>query len=267
MTPSEAAKSVGPIAEKCTDEHGWVRILGFGSLLSERSARRSFPSLRDFTLVSLPGARRVFAHAAPIFFERGVAKPVAPYEFSSLTTEPWSSSREPDQAIADSAQFDVTGQDTEGLVVAGKYIAATAFFIRKDEVVHFVQREPEFAYVAVQPYSPCGKTKDGIPAVMCARGSDELLRAKLNYSEAAWHDLVGRHGIDTLWKHPPDKILPCRPYLRLCVLAAEQIGVKDNFLDSTFLADRKTSIRLYLLRENTLMTTLPQENVRKYYTP
>ncbi|PUZ54958.1 hypothetical protein GQ55_5G173600 [Panicum hallii var. hallii] len=52
---------------------GRISIVGFGSLLSERSARSTFPDLEGFRVAALRGFRRVFAHAAPIFFERGIA--------------------------------------------------------------------------------------------------------------------------------------------------------------------------------------------------
>lgn len=42
-----------------------------------------------------------------------------------------------------------------------------------------------------------------------------------------------------------DDILPCRVYLRHCVLAAKACGevAYASFLDQTYLADRKTTIR------------------------
>ncbi|XP_024030004.1 uncharacterized protein LOC21388715 isoform X2 [Morus notabilis] len=61
--------------EKLLSPDGRISICGFGSLLSERSARSSFPELTDFRVARLNGFQRVFAHVAPIFFERGIAKP------------------------------------------------------------------------------------------------------------------------------------------------------------------------------------------------
>ncbi|KAH8044938.1 hypothetical protein JL720_16882 [Aureococcus anophagefferens] len=61
---------------------GRTTILGFGSLLSEQSARLTFPDLDEFRLVRVRGYRRVFGHAASIFFERGIAD-AATKEFSS----------------------------------------------------------------------------------------------------------------------------------------------------------------------------------------
>lgn len=93
--------------ETIVSPDGFISICGFGSLLSgtydqvtffiiivvsmffnflsfgrpiflcepERSARSTFPDLIKFRVARLTGFRRVFAHAAPIFFERGIAKP------------------------------------------------------------------------------------------------------------------------------------------------------------------------------------------------
>lgn len=87
-----------------TSPDGLISISGFGSLLSgtpiaisiiiddrffcsflkyaircvlraENSARSTFPNLINFRVAKLHGFRRVFAHVAPIFFERGIAKP------------------------------------------------------------------------------------------------------------------------------------------------------------------------------------------------
>ena len=57
------------------DDAGGPRLLvaGFGSLLSERSARSTFPELRGFRVGALPGFRRVFAHACDVFLDNGIA--------------------------------------------------------------------------------------------------------------------------------------------------------------------------------------------------
>ncbi|GAY35811.1 hypothetical protein CUMW_018690 [Citrus unshiu] len=70
-----------------TSPDGLISISGFGSLLSENSARSTFPNLINFRVAKLHGFRRVFAHVAPIFFERGIAKPETK-EISSLSVEP-----------------------------------------------------------------------------------------------------------------------------------------------------------------------------------
>jgi hypothetical protein len=265
------SKSTGrnPHVDRCRDDRNWVRIIGFGSLLSEKSARRTFPTLRDFTLTAIPGACRVFGHAAPIFFERGIANAGPPYEFSSLCAEPWIPAQERGSLnLGSEGDFALSLEQAKAAIREGRYIAATAFLIPPEAMVEFERREPEFAYVKVQPYALAGDGPCGIPAIMCGRGSDNLLRSRLEGSDSAsWHSMVTQYGIDTLWHHPPDKILPCRSYLRLCVLAADLLGVKDNFLDTTLLADRQTTVREHLLRHPSLLETVPPEAVAVYYTP
>lgn len=46
-----------------------MSVVGFGSLLSQRSSRFTFPELQNFRLARLRGFRRVFAHITPFFFK------------------------------------------------------------------------------------------------------------------------------------------------------------------------------------------------------
>ena len=89
-----------------------MSVAGFGSLLSVDSARSTFPDLLNFRqgkvglrcsltakgrlqrplstgawLVQIQGYRRVFAHTAAVFFQRGIARPET-REISSLSCEP-----------------------------------------------------------------------------------------------------------------------------------------------------------------------------------
>lgn len=52
-----------------------------------------------------------------------------------------------------------------------------------------------------------------------------------------WARRWGVHGISAVWR---SDVLPCRLYLRHCVLAARSLGpeAEHSFLHSTFLADR-----------------------------
>lgn len=72
--PAQASPSYAPeCPPEAVRDDGWVGVVGIGSLLSERSARHTSPNLRGFKTVRLRGYRRVFAHTAPVFFERGIA--------------------------------------------------------------------------------------------------------------------------------------------------------------------------------------------------
>ncbi|GFP90205.1 hypothetical protein PHJA_001164400 [Phtheirospermum japonicum] len=217
-----------------TDE--LVSICGFGSLLSERSARITFPELINSRVAKLSGFRRVFAHVAPIFFERGIAKPETK-EISSLGVEP----------------------------CQGETLVVTTFEIRRSEIPAFIEREHEFRFLAVKP-----ETFNGLlyttPSVLCARYSDEeYLLNRCKGSEEIFFQRYGRYGIDKIWL---DDILPCRVYLRHCVLAAKNLSetAYDNFLDHTFLGDRKTTIREYLATSGSrIMEEEPPEQLKHRY--
>ncbi|GAB4843065.1 hypothetical protein Ancab_013044 [Ancistrocladus abbreviatus] len=222
--------------EKLVSSDGYIIICGFGSLLSERSARSTFPELKNFRVGRLKGFRRVFAHVAPIFFERGIAKPDTK-EISSLSVEP----------------------------CEGEMLIVTVFEVQKSEIPAFIKREIEFRFSAVSPETLDGKPFTN-PAVLCARYSDEeFFNVRCKGSKEMFYQLYGRHGIDKIWR---DDTLPCRAYLRHCVLAAKNLGdvAYNNFLDHTYLGDRKTTIREYLATTGSgIMEEEPPESLKTRY--
>ena len=54
--------TIHPAVRHSPRKQGLMTVAGFGSLLSETSARSTFPQLRDFRQGRLRGWRRVFAH-------------------------------------------------------------------------------------------------------------------------------------------------------------------------------------------------------------
>ncbi|CAI8590149.1 unnamed protein product [Vicia faba] len=216
------------------DDH--ISICGFGSLLSERSARSTFPNLLNFRIAKLNHFRRVFAHVAPVFFERGIAKPET-MEISSLSVE----------------------------ACEGESLVVTVFEITKSEIPDFIKREVEFRFLAVLPDTLDGKSYD-IPAVLCARYSDEeFFNIRCKGNKEILFQQYGRWNIDKIWR---DDVFPCRVYLRHCVLAAKNLGdtAYNNFLDHTYLADRKTTIREYLTSAGSgIMEEEPPESLKFRY--
>ena len=70
---STSSITMTPPKDVCMGEDlDQITILGFGSLLSEKSAQLTFPTLKNFRLGRVPNHRRVFAHPASIFFKRWV---------------------------------------------------------------------------------------------------------------------------------------------------------------------------------------------------
>lgn len=222
--------------DRIVSSDGLVSICGFGSLLSERSARSTFPGLIGFRVAKLIGFRRVFAHVAPIFFERGIAKPETK-EMSSLSVEP----------------------------CEGETLIISAFEISKSEIPAFMEREHEFRFLAVTP-----ETLNGLlytnRAVLCARYTDEeYLKERCKGDLEIFFKRYGQYNIDRIWR---DDILPCRAYLRHCVLAAENLGevAFNNFMDHTYLGDRKTTIRQYLATTGSgIMEEEPPQPLRERY--
>jgi hypothetical protein len=104
-------------------------------------------------------------------------------------------------------------------------------------------------------------------AVVCARYSDEeYFKERCQGSKEIYNQRYGRFNIDKIWR---DDILPCRLYLRHCVLAAKNLGepAYSNFLDHTYLGDRKTTIREYLDTTGAgIMEEEPPESLKSRYS-
>ena len=77
-------------------------------------------------------------------------------------------------------------------------------------------------------------------------------------------DRYGRWGVEKIWD---DSLLPCRVYLRHCILASIRFGgdAHDNFMDQSYLADRKTTIRQYVEAHPEIMNELPPEHLQERY--
>jgi hypothetical protein len=266
-TPSGAERFAPSCPPEAVRPDGWIGVIGIGSLLSETSARFTSPNLRGFRVVRLSGYRRVFAHTAPVFFHRGIARG---REISSLSMEPLSAADDPELAHGDL-----------GLV-------ATYFEIPGDEFPALAAREAEFNLVAAHPAHPdTGKRLP--PAVLCAASSDEeYVQRYCVAAEDRNDDACGcvacdlrRHGEPKVWyplarsteddddaaPAPEIDILPCRTYARHCVLAARSLGAdaEASFLDHTFLADRRTTLRTHLESNPDLMEEKPPPELAERY--
>lgn len=214
---------------------GKTTLLGFGSLLSEASARTTFPELTDFRIVNVPGWRRVFAHTAAIFFERGIANP-ATGEIASLSAE---------------------------FVGSGGFVAA-AFDVEVEPASwnRFREREEEFDLVDVEYV---GEDHRG-SAVLCSRSSDAAYVAK--WGAERYRQRYQKY-VETIWDYAPDSNLrPCAVYLRHCVLAVQKAGPRalDSFLDDTYLVDRRTRLRDYLAQNPQVMATSPPPSLVDRYS-
>lgn len=187
----------------------YVTIVGFGSLLSKRSAQTTTPSLRNYQYVRVKGFQRIFQHPAAIFFERGpwpgIALP-ATKEVASLSTRP-----DPDSSFV-----------------------ACAYQIPKSEWEPLAEREEEFSFVDAE-FEPLGEEavpyEGGNVGVMCTQSTDSKLQETSLWERYITH-LEPNYGETKVWSWGPDSgILPCRVYTRHCVLAVSKEFVPPYVTD------------------------------------
>lgn len=206
--------------------------------------RTTFPASTNFRLARISGYRRVFAHAAAIFVERGIAD-MPSKQICSLSAEP----------------------------CEGASFVCTVFEVEDEGMDRFREREEEFDQVTVpiRPLSaitpsPSFPPQPEVTGLMCCRSTDEAYIR--TWGEERFIRKYRTNGLDTIWGYGPQSgVRPCAVYLRHCVLAAERTGEAclSSFLDETFLVDRVTTIRQYLAKYPEIMSTPPPASVADRY--
>lgn len=220
-------------------------ILGYGSLLSEASARVTFPDLSNFRLVRLRGMRRVFSSPHLFLVSEDLVGTKASLRLASLSCE-----------LCDDMSV--------GLVAA-------AFDVNLDDEQReaFVKREPEYNITTAPYYDIQGDKDDpiGTGVVCLACENDDDLPSSLDESR----NLLPALGNRAVWMWDKDSgLLPADMYLRHCLLAVKKAGeqAEQSFLDETYLVDRKTTLRKYLAsdgNEQRIMGSLPPERLQKRF--
>ena len=190
-----------------------ISVVGYGSLLSEQSARETVPGLTNFRLVTVPGYRRIFNKVGVVFLSRYGADPQS-LQLASCAT----------QANAENQ------------------IICTQFECSEADFADLFEREHRFEWVEVETIAIDGARSVGR---MCTQSSDQFYRTQKCQSESEYHNRVGQYYDGLLWR---DDILPYPRYLAFCLQAAHSQGqrVLDNFLDHSYLADGVTPIRTYI---------------------
>ena len=145
----------------------------------------------------------------------------------------------------------------------GCSFTVSLFEIDNVELPPLIDREEEFDMIFV-PVEDSGFMSKGL---MCTRSTDATYLEKWGYPKYKENYLA--YGLSSIWGWDEHSgILPCPVYLRHCVLAAEKQGpeVLDSFLDGTFLADKKTTIREHLRARPDIMATLPPSHLIGRYS-
>lgn len=225
------------------DDDGKLTILGFGSLLSERSSRMTFPELENFRLGRIPNYRRVFGHATSLFFKKGIANRDT-LEMSSLSAE--------------------SCEGLPGFICAVFEVSHAGMMDNGIPSQAFLEREEEFNIIT----APFVDLTTGMQAkgILCTRGSDEEFLQR--WGQEHFDNDYAQYGIPTIWNWDETSGLkPCAIYLRHCTLAAQTMGDEcyNSFLDETFLVDRTTTVRSYLQDNPHVMTVLPPPDLEIRY--
>ena len=158
---------------------------------------------------------RLFQHPAFIFFERGIAD-LEGKTYSSLSTEKNAA------ASYVAVAFEISGQSKED----------------------WLNREEEFSFDLVA-YEHKGISGVGLA---CVGSADDTVYIN-RWGRDKYDLMLSKYSLPSIWNRLDHKdILPCSVYLRHCVLASRgrSEACQNSFLDETFLADRRTTIRQYL---------------------
>jgi hypothetical protein len=219
--------------------------------------------LQNFRLGILPNYRRVFAHPADIFFQRGIAN-LETLEMASLSVEPC------EGAHCIVSVFEVPNKD---MMQDG--IPSRAFLERESEfdivTVPYLELDSEKIKdtldVSSVSLSDLTTTTTNVPqGIVCQRSTDEAYIER--WGLAQFDTNFRQHGIDTIWNWSTDSgIRPCAVYLRHCYLAAQNLGdlCLQSFLKDTFLVDRQTTIGQYLERHPEILETMPPPELAVRY--
>ena len=242
-----------------------VTVLAYGSLLSEASARWTFPHLTNFRYARVYGLRRVFGHPHVHLIQE---KLVSGRNLASLSAEYSCDSAEdnknddnPGNNVAERGEIGPSSSSSSSFVVAAFDVTLTdaqrrAFLDREasydivtvpfydinDSIVDINSRTATTTTTTITTREPLGR------GVICLKGKDDTCR-ELIQDLSARHPLIASYS--SLWNWPHDcGLLPADLYLRHCLLAVEKASdgrALESFRHETYLADRTTRLEDYLL--------------------
>ena len=179
-------------ADEAGDDH--ITILGFGSLLSEKSSRTTFPTLKNFRLGRVLDHRRTFAHPASIFFQRNIAN-LETLEISSLSVE----YKEGCSMVC--SVFEVPNEGLSAADAPGDTFIPSQKFLEREE--EFEITRVRYEELATSSTSGKQEIKEG---VICRRSTDEAYIAR--WGQERFQKNYLDYDINTIWGWT-EGIRPC----------------------------------------------------------
>lgn len=190
-----------------------IEVIGYGSLLNEKSARKTLPGLSDFRLGLVKDTIRIFNKVGVVFFEK--------YKID-------------DEAIT------ISSCSTRKR--SGAEMCVSIFQCSEQEFELLYEREHRFRWIEVEYKDVNNRLGKGR---MCTEYTDAEYLINKCVTQAEYERRVGQYYRGKLWRND---ILPFPVYLKYCLESAKQCGpeVLENFLTQSYLADGFTSIKQFL---------------------
>jgi len=188
-------------------------VIGYASLLSPVSIERLFPNARNIKPVTIQGHARCFNSYGTLSLNKGLA-------------------RKGDTKLAHAA------------AILRPYTVIYALAFQLDDTDFKTYQRHEFRYDLQETEVTCRETGEGLTAIICYEGADHLIDTSL-VGVKNIQALYAQYDVTSFWNRPD---LPAEGYLQHCLAAARELGADyvDNFLDTSFIYDRETSLRNYL---------------------
>lgn len=188
-------------------------VIGYASLLSEISIRRLFPNVGNIIPVKIPGHARCFNSYGTLSIKAGLAQ-----------------TGDKDLAHA------------SAILRPGSMIYALAFELGPTDFKTYQRHEFRYNLQEIEVFSR--NTGKPLKAIICYEGADHLIDTSL-VGVADIYALYAEYDVSSFWH---GAYLPAKTYMEHCLAAARELGPDyvGNFLDTSYLHDRETSMRTYL---------------------
>ena len=188
-------------------------VIGYASLLSPISIKRLFPNASRITPVEIHGHARCFNSYGTLSLNKGLA-------------------HRADKNLAHAS----------AILRPNSILYALAF--KLDDADFQTYQRHEFRYALRETEVVSRETREAFKEIICYEGTDHDIDTLL-VGVPDIYRLYEQYDVSSFW-HRQD--LPADIYLKHCLASARELGPDyvANFLDTSFIYDRETSVRAYL---------------------
>ncbi|MEP3891236.1 MAG: hypothetical protein ABJN69_12315 [Hellea sp.] len=188
-------------------------VIGYASLLSHISIKRLFPNVGRIIPVEIQGHARCFNSYGTLSLNKGLA-----------------------------SKADKNLAHASAILRPNSMLYALAFELDETDFRTYERHEFRYALRAVEAVSQ--ETGELLSAIICYEGTDHDIDTSL-IGVSDIYALYEQYGVISFWH---TQHLPAEIYLKHCLASARALGERyvRNFLDTSFIYDRETSVRAFL---------------------